>query len=90
MPVAVAKEDGLLTGLPCFHACSVAKKKEYTQTLIHSRHERVVEVMMVILKEVVHISPFVFVYVGFRIVSGEPRLVRPAERARHTRHEKVL
>jgi hypothetical protein len=28
MPVAVAKEDGLLTGLPCFHACSVAKKEE--------------------------------------------------------------
>ena len=36
--------------------------------------------MKVILKEVVHISPFVFVQVGFRNVSGEPRLIRPAER----------
>jgi hypothetical protein len=25
---AVAKEDGLLAGLPCFHACSVAKWKD--------------------------------------------------------------
>jgi hypothetical protein len=56
------------------------KRKEYTQTLIHSRHERVVKVMKVILKEVIHISPFVFVQVGFRNVSGEPRLIRPAER----------
>ena len=36
--------------------------------------------MKVILEEVVHISPFVFVQVGFQNVSGEPRLIRPAER----------
>ena len=48
-------------------------KKKGTKTLIHIRHERVVEVMMVILKEVVHIRytfVFVFVQVEFRNVSG--------------------
>jgi hypothetical protein len=37
-----------------------------------------VGVMILVLKEVVQISPFVFVHVEFRNVSGEPRLVRPA------------
>jgi hypothetical protein len=44
---------------------------------------------MLILKEPVHDDnlPFVFVDIEFRNVSGEPRLIRPAGRARHTRHE---